>query len=261
MQTTTSLNPIQTLPKLKTFTILMILGLSGLLAGLLTPLPLPADVELPISYQLIRWASLIQQFILLALAVWGGIMLAPRVGLDVPLLSAWLRGEAWQKILAHQVVTGLLGGIIGGLSIIVGSYLLNPFLPEAFVTIAQEWNAQLHPLTRLLYGGITEELWMRWGLMTFLVWLMWRLMQRGAGQVHSGIYLTAILLSAILFGMAHLPLAMSLYDSVTLSIGLYVLWLNALPGLIAGWLFWRYGLEAAIIAHMMFHVVMMGLGG
>jgi len=258
---TTPLNPIHTLPKLKIFTILMIMGLSGLFAGLLTPLPLPADAELSVSHQLIRWASLIQQFILLTLAVWGGVMLAPKVGLGVPLLSAWLQGETWQKILTHQIIAGLTGGIIGGLSIILGSYLFNPILPEAFVAVTKEWGAQLHPLTRLLYGGITEELLMRWGVMTFLVWLMWRLIQRGVGQVHSGVYLTAILLSTILFSLAHLPLAMSLYRDLTLLIGSYVFLLNALPGFIAGWLFWRYGLEAAIIAHIMFHVVMMSLGG
>ena len=39
-------------------------------------------------------------------------------------------------------------------------------------------------VVKLLYGGITEELMVRWGVMTLLLWLGWRLLQRGraAGQ-------------------------------------------------------------------------------
>ncbi|NQZ12399.1 MAG: CPBP family intramembrane metalloprotease, partial [Algicola sp.] len=37
----------------------------------------------------------------------------------------------------------------------------------------------------------------------------------------------------------------------------YIIGLNMLFGLIGGWLFYKKGLEAAILAHMMAHVVML----
>jgi hypothetical protein len=35
----------------------------------------------------------------------------------------------------------------------------------------------------------------------------------------------------------------------------YVIGGNAVFGVVAGWLFWRFGLEAAILAHAIAHVV------
>lgn len=50
------------------------------------------------------------------------------------------------------------------------------FVPETVTRIAA--FGKLVPLpTRLLYGGITEELLPRWGLLTLLVCAAWRLLK------------------------------------------------------------------------------------
>jgi membrane protease YdiL (CAAX protease family) len=55
--------------------------------------------------------------------------------------------------------------------------------------------------------------------------------------------------------MGHLPIASALGIGLTSSIVFYVVIANSLFGLIAGYLYWKKGLEAAIIAHMLAHVV------
>ncbi|PLS80150.1 MAG: hypothetical protein CYG59_09460 [Chloroflexi bacterium] len=106
----------------------------------------------------------------------------------------------------------------------------------------------------MLYGGITEELLLRWGLMSALAWLMWRVLQKKRNQPRPAIVWTANIASAGLFGVGHIPAAAAF---LTLSAPLIVqiVLVNALAGIVFGWLFWRRSLEAAMVAHAMAHVV------
>ncbi|NEQ74274.1 MAG: CPBP family intramembrane metalloprotease [Okeania sp. SIO2C9] len=84
--------------------------------------------------------------------------------------------------------------------------LWQPFLPSDFVTKTSEISNNLPFITCILFGGITEELLMRWGLMTFLVWIGWKIFQRGKGKPQGRYFVMAILLSSLLFGVGHLPI-------------------------------------------------------
>ncbi len=110
--------------------------------------------------------------------------------------------------------------------------------------------------TRLLYGGFTEELLLRWGVMTLLVWAAWRLLQRGQGQPRAIYLASAIVISSVVFGLGHLPIAFALSSEVTSTLVFYIIAGNGVFGLIAGYLYWKKGLEAAMLAHMMAHVVL-----
>ena len=120
---------------------------------------------------------------------------------------------------------------------------------------AVEINRLLPVPTRLLYGGITEELLLRWGVLTLLVWVAWRLFLKRQRQPRNVYFVSAIVLSSVVFGLGHLPLAVALGTNLTAAIVLYVVSANSAFGLIAGYLYWRRGLEAATVAHMMAHVV------
>jgi membrane protease YdiL (CAAX protease family) len=58
----------------------------------------------------------------------------------------------------------------------------------------------------------------------------------------------SIVLAAIIFGLGHLPITASLIKLDPLIIGRAVI-LNGIAGIIFGWLFWKKGLESAMIAH------------
>ncbi|WP_286922578.1 CPBP family glutamic-type intramembrane protease [Marinobacter sp.] len=101
----------------------------------------------------------------------------------------------------------------------------------------------------------------RWGLMTTLVWLGWRVLQRGKAAPSGIVVWLGIGLSALLFGVSHVPSVVAAVGSVPLTIVAYITLGNALFGLVAGILFWRYGLEAAITAHVLAHVIAYAIHG
>ena len=109
-------------------------------------------------------------------------------------------------------------------------------------------------LTKLLYGGITEELLTRWGLVSLFAWLGWRLSGRPDGLKNS-IFWIAIAGSALLFALGHLPLLMLITPNPQSWLVAAVLLGNAIPGILFGWLFWRKGIEAAILAHVISSVL------
>jgi membrane protease YdiL (CAAX protease family) len=108
----------------------------------------------------------------------------------------------------------------------------------------------------MLYGGLTEEILLRWGVMTFLVWMFWRIFQRGTGRPRGVYFVAAIILSAVMFGIGHLPIASILAGGLTVPVVIYVITANSIFGIVAGFLYWRRGLESAILAHMFAHVVL-----
>jgi uncharacterized membrane protein YvlD (DUF360 family) len=250
--------------KTRLFVILWLLGFAGVLsfllvdlAGLMAILPVPAGTEIPSITPAIKILSLIQPTVLLSLAVFVGVALASRVGLSAPVAEAAASGEEFISALKSQIVPGIIGGLMGGVAIVLISLLWKPFLsPEVAARITELGKFFPFP-TRLLYGGITEELLLRWGLTTLLVWAAWRLFQKGQDKPKHGYFVGAILISSVVFGIGHLPIAYMLFPDASLALTLFVIVANSIFGLIAGYLYWKKGLESAVIAHMLAHVVML----
>ena len=241
----------QWIAEVKLGIVLWLLGLPGVVAvvwGLLPPLAAHAD--------LLRWplwtvllASGAQTAALLALAVAVGVRLAPRVGLRAPAVSAWVAGQPVAPALRPQWLPGLCGGVLGavwlwGLSLLQPA-ALQPADPASAMPLA----------VKLLYGGITEELLMRWGVMTLLLWLLWRLGQRGQGAPARRLVVLSVILSALLFALGHLPAAQALAGALTPQVVAFVLVGHTAFGLVAGGLYARYGLETAMVAHVLGHAL------
>jgi membrane protease YdiL (CAAX protease family) len=89
--------------------------------------------------------------------------------------------------------------------------------------------------------------------MSLLLWILWRVLQRGRVPVHPVLVWTAIILAAVLFGVGHLPAMAGMVDLTPLIIFRTIL-LNALGGILFGWLYWRRNLETAMVAHAAGHV-------
>ena len=222
----------------------------GAIVITVTVLPqLLRDVPLSAPVWVVSLASLAQSALLVALAVWAGVALAPKVGLHAPAFEAAVTARPLATALRPQLLPGLGAGVLGGLLLVaVGLYA-----PAALVDIQKRFNPPL--LARILYGGITEELLLRWGFMTALVWLAWRFLQRRRGSPRTGYLWLAIIASALLFGAGHLPAASVLLGTLSGDVVIFVVGANAAFGVLFGYLFWRYGLEAAMIAHGTAHAV------
>ena len=151
----------------------------------------------------------------------------------------------------------IIFGLIFALVVLVLDMAFLPFMGEKFAVIEGQDPGLFGLLANLvmgiLYGGITEELLLRWGVMSLLVWLGWKLMGGSKDNPPGGLVWAAIFLSAVLFGVGHLP-AMAAMVPLTTIIVVRTIFLNAIGGIVFGWLYWRYSLEAAMVAHAFFHV-------
>ncbi|NJO08013.1 MAG: CPBP family intramembrane metalloprotease [Chloroflexaceae bacterium] len=110
----------------------------------------------------------------------------------------------------------------------------------------------------VLYGGMTEEILLRWGVLSLLAWGLWRLAGRptAADRRPAAVVMwAAIIGAAVLFGVGHLPAVAALAPLTPILIARTIA-LNSVAGIIFGWLYWRHHLEAAMVAHATFHIVL-----
>ncbi len=237
-------------PRLRLGLLLWAAGMLGVVAVTVTLLPeVLAGVPLPMPLWALSLLSVAQSAVFVALAVWAGVALAPAVGLHAPAFGAVITQRPNAPGLRLQLVWGLIAGLLSGVFL----YTAWRYAPPALAEASERLSFPL--VARVLYGGITEELLLRWGLMTALVWLAWRFLQRRRGVPEAGYVWLAIAVSALLFGAGHLPVAVALVGALNASAVVWVVGVNTAFGVLFGYLFWRSGLESAMIAHAVTHVV------
>lgn len=241
----------------KTFLALLGLGTAGILSLIPTALrqveSLPPEL-MDLPPQLVTALALVNPLILLLIAIVMGNLLAQRVGLRSLVAEKVSHGTPlWQQLRPHLPLAFGLGFLFA--FVVLGlDAILNPFggaeLTLETTTLTGIFS-QL--LLGLLYGGIVEEILLRWGVMSLLVWLGWRVILRKEGAVSPAMFWGAIILAAVLFGIGHLP-ALANMVALTPLLVIRTILLNALGGILFGWLFWRRGLEVAMVAHAAAHV-------
>jgi hypothetical protein len=125
---------------------------------------------------------------------------------------------------------------------------------DSMITATEfEQPALLEGLLASFGAGIREEVWLRLGLMTLLAWLGAAITRCEPGN--SVAIWSANVLAALAFGAMHLPQAAMLYG-LDAALVAFVFIGNGVPGIAFGWLFWRKGLIAAMVAHFSFDVVL-----
>ena len=222
----------------------------GVVAVTFTLLPRVLEGEaLPMPVWALSLLSLGQSSALLALAVWAGVALAPAVGLEAPAFTAAVTGGRVGAVLRPRLLPGAVAGLLGGVLL----HTAWRYAPAAFAEASERLSLPLG--ARVLYGGVTEELLLRWGLMTLLAWLAWRASTGGGGAPAVRHLWLAIAVSALVFGAGHLPAAAALVGALDAGTVVWVVGVNTVFGVLFGYSFYRWGLETAILAHAMTHVV------
>jgi hypothetical protein len=202
-------------------------------------------------------ASLVQPTLALFLSAAVGALLAHRFGL----VSAIAHGSGWDKFRSSLLLYFGTGILTGGALIAADRLVFNALIPEFFANARKLSHAPADTLLiGVFFGGVTEEIVMRWGLMSLLVFMLnWLRRWLAFGRIvverpSPLIYWSSICLAALVFAAAHLPSAAAI-GPPTQAVIARVLLLNAVAGVLFGWLFWRYTLESAMVAHAALHVV------
>ena len=169
-----------------------------------------------------------------------GILLAKNLGL-------W-RDE--RSVTAKPLLFAILISIIGGLTLILSdifffgkysevianSYAVKPTLPYLIATVT--------------YGAVIEEVMLRLFMMSLVAFVLKKLVKKEG----VGILIAANIVSALLFAAGHLPATIMMIGTTPLIIFRCFL-LNGGLGLLFGWLYRKYGLRYAMIAHGGCHVI------
>lgn len=213
----------------------------ALLPYLMTVLP-AAPMRMP------AWGLALEQTlasgVLCWLSAWLGLFLGARHGLDAPWLRAWLyRQPSPARARSHWALAAGLG-LLAGLAVAGLSLVGSNAAPSSQTTSAAGWAWR--GALASFYGGIDEEILCRLLLVSLLVSLLAKLRP---GPARPWMFVTAIVLAALLFGAGHLPAAQVAHLLHGAGSIARLMLLNALVGVLCGVIFWRWGLEHAMLAH------------
>jgi hypothetical protein len=248
------------------FTILVVGGFFGTLAVIPYSLDLnPTALEKIKAKQALKakplpamlvvvLAAVVQGTILSALSAFLGLLAARALGLDLPILRSILAGQpVLERVQVFLPVT-LLGGIaVGGVLLALERYFYYPRLPANLKETAKRlsfWKSFL----ACFYGGFVEEILLRLFVMSGLAWLLTLVWHAPSGVPSPGLFWTANILAALLFAAGHLPATVRITRLTPLIISRAFI-LNVPVGLLCGYLFMTYGLEAAMLAHFTVDVI------
>jgi membrane protease YdiL (CAAX protease family) len=206
------------------------------------PPPLPLWALMALQY--------VQTSVMIALVVWVGVLLAPRVGTDAPLFRAKAEGRplpaGWSRAVPGSIAAGVVAGVV---ITVLAVGVFQRHLPASFREAPRMGPG--YGLLATFYGGVVEELLLRWGMLTVLAWLLERVR---LGRTAA--FWSANVLAALIFGAGHLPLAVQLTGGLTPMLVAYALVLNGIGGVVYGALYRRHGLEQGMIAHASTDVVL-----
>src|SRR5262249_34940534 len=220
---------------------LVLSAATGITVALLFPYLLALQPQLaktPPGLPLLLAAQLVQTAVLAFGASWLGLRLGRNLGLDAP----WLRARFDRTPAPDRprwAAASAIGLGTGAALVCADLFLFLPHQPAGMANLhIERWKG----LLASFYGGIAEEVFTRLFLMTVVAWLLARLVRGDA------VYAIAIVVSASLFAAGHLPAAAQIapLDGWVVA---RVMTLNAGAGLAFGWIFWRWGLEHATVAH------------
>lgn len=202
----------------------------------LAALPRPAQVAL----------LLLNPLLLVVMGTALGAALAHRVQ-----LGSMLAGTV--PVTWRGLVPSALAGLGLAALLVAMELAWRPFLAAQAAALEPAGSVLSRLWLGLLYGGVAEEIIMRWGLMSLFTWALHRTLARRSACVPSGVVMIAALLSALIFAVGHLP-ALAAVTELTPAVVARTLALNTVAGLVYGWLFWRLHLEAAMTAHAATHL-------
>jgi membrane protease YdiL (CAAX protease family) len=252
--------------KMKTSWKLFIILLIASIFGIITIIPYSLTLQgglpqnLPLPLYVILAINIIENTIIFAVAIFIGLNLAKKVGLGLPIIEGYLEGREaksyLKSILGISIGLGILAGaLIIGLDYLFSLVGITANVAQAVSITPPVWQGFLASF----YGGINEEILLRLFLMTLIVWIFFKIKKTEEGKpTNFGIWL-AIIIAAVIFGAGHLPAVLAITAPTPQLIARIII-LNAIGGIIFGWLYWKKGLESAMIAHfsadIILHVVL-----
>lgn len=206
----------------------------------------PSTKKIP-PLPIIILLSFIQSALLLGIATGVGLSLAPKVNLHWWIITHWLTGQPIPFSISSALITAIASGIVSALIIVGLDRLFMSKMPP--VKEGSQIPGPIHGFFASFYGGIAEEVLLRLFLFTLFLFLFHWIGLQGLFS-----FWVANILTAILFGVGHLPAAKNLFGLNSIVIWRTII-LNAIGGIVFGYLYWQYSIEIAMVSHFSADIV------
>ena len=199
---------------------------------------------------------LISAAVLYAAVIYLGLRLSPRFGLGAPILGAWLGGGRVEGVVRTLVSAAALGGAAAVAVVLVAVALRTSHIgPGAGIQAELPWAAGV-PLA--LFAAVNDEIFFRLGAMTGVVWFTVHLLPAPDGSPSKYAMWFSVALSALFYEISDVtPLGVAGLADAADAVGSRALqFVGIAVGALFGWLYWRRGLESAMVAHLAYALVL-----
>ncbi|STX52660.1 Uncharacterised protein [Legionella busanensis] len=191
----------------------------------------------------------VQTLIMVLLMSAAGSILSLVTGLGDPILNGLLQGQSILGLI--DIIPVLIATTLGLIFFLFLYYgVASKLLDTTTLTVMRTLRATFGIDGCLLYGGVVEEILVRWGLInviTFFAFLY-------TGDKQPLLIWLAILISGLVVTIGHLPAFIAAGCLTTQRFIYVMLLLHMTQAIIFGWIFWHYGILSVIFAHMLFYL-------
>ena len=180
-------------------------------------------------------------------------------GLILGAIGIWLGKMAglWKderRITKKPLILSLIVSVIGGLSLILPDLLFFGQYSQVIMDSYATKPTIPYLLATVTYGAVIEEVMLRLFTMSLIAVILHKLFGKGHDKPTVAVLVLSNVIAALLFAAGHLPATIVTIGTSPMIIFRCFL-LNGGFGLLFGYLYRKYGLRYAMIAHGGCHVV------
>ena len=199
------------------------------------------------SEDLVMVVSIIMTVVYAIVLGFFGWIIAEKIGLIRPI--------RFQK---NSLVPVLIISLVGGIIFSLDAWTFGRWIPEIGASYEATGTFDIGTwIASVLYGGIIEEVMMRLFCMSLFVLIGWKLFfrKKKESEIPMGCFVVANILAAFLFAASHLPATTMTFGELTPLLLFRCFLLNGAFGFIFGGIYRKHGIQYAMLAHIMFHIV------
>jgi membrane protease YdiL (CAAX protease family) len=191
-----------------------------------------------------------------------GLFLASRIGLGLPFVEAWLKKEPTQSRFRRAFGLSVLIGVVASLVFIaLDTFVFGPPLAAELDRLGIVIPATVQPpawqgFLASFTGGINEEVMFRLFGVSLLAWLGSLVRRDSESRPRPVVFWIAIVVIAVAFGLSHLPATAAVGLPLDALVVTRAIVGNSIVGIPCGWLYWRRGLESAMVSHFSADIVL-----
>ncbi len=187
----------------------------------------------------------LQSLLYAVIATVIGYFMANRIGLVKPF-----------KLEKRNLIKTVPIIVVLGIAFTCDYFVFGNIIPEVAADY-QKGISISYFLSALTYGGVIEEILLRWFFMTLIAWVLVMIFAKRAEKenIPVWIYVIANVIAALVFAAGHLPATQLFFGRITPLILFRCFLLNGAFAIMFGRFYRKYGIHYAMLGHFGLHLI------